>query len=65
MTNVFKTLEDWTKALDSGYSIDIIYLDYQKTFDMVPHKRLSNKKNGMDSIGNCCFGLRVSLLTGK
>ena len=38
-----ETLEDWTKALDSGYGIDVIYLDYQKAFDTVPHKRLLKK----------------------
>ena len=29
--------------MDSGYGIDIIYLDYQKAFDTVPHKRLLKK----------------------
>ena len=43
LTNVLETLEDWTKALDSGYGIDVIYLDYQKAFDTVPHKRLWKK----------------------
>ena len=43
LTNVLETLEEWTKALNSGYGIDIIYLDYQKAFDMVPHKRLLKK----------------------
>ena len=34
LTNVLETLEDWTKALDSGYN----FFDYQKAFDTVPHK---------------------------
>ena len=38
-----ETLEDWTKALDTGYDIDVIYLDYKKAFDMVSHKRLLKK----------------------
>ena len=38
LTNVLETLEDWTTALDSGYGIDIINLDYQKASDTVPHK---------------------------
>jgi len=25
--------------LDKCYGIDVIYLDYRKTFDMVPHQR--------------------------
>jgi len=32
-----------TTALDSGYDNDVIYLDYQKAFDTVPHKRLLKK----------------------
>ena len=30
-------------ALDNGFSIDSIYLDYMKAFDTVPHKRLIYK----------------------
>ena len=40
LTNVMETFEDWTKAVDSGYGIDVIYLDYQKAFDTASHKRL-------------------------
>ena len=43
VTNVLETLDDWTKVLDSGHGIDAIYLDYQKAFDTVPHKRLFKK----------------------
>ena len=31
------------QALDDGHSLDIIYLDYRKAFDSVPHKRLIEK----------------------
>ena len=43
LTHVLETLEDWTKALDSGNGIDVIYLDYQNAFYTVPHKRLLKK----------------------
>ena len=33
LTNVLETLEDWTKALDSGYGIDVIYLTWFHTKD--------------------------------
>ena len=29
-----------TKVLDEGDPLDIIYLDFAKAFDKVPHKRL-------------------------
>jgi len=38
LTNLLECFEEWTKALDEGYGIDVIYLDYRKAFDSVPHK---------------------------
>ena len=29
-----------TKCIDEGSQVDIIYLDFQKAFDKVPHQRL-------------------------
>ena len=36
-------LDKWTEALDRGLTIDCIYMDFQKAFDTVPHKRLVGK----------------------
>jgi len=33
----------WTKSLDDGSPVDIIYLNFQKAFDSVPHNRLLMK----------------------
>jgi len=38
--------------LDEGYGFDVIFLDYQKVFDTVPHRRLLEK-------------LRLSGIAGK
>jgi hypothetical protein len=43
LTNLLESLEMWTKALDEGYGLDIVYLDFRKAFDSVPHKRLVEK----------------------
>ena len=43
LTNLLESLENWTKALDDGFGLDIIYLDYRKAFDSVPHRRLLEK----------------------
>jgi len=43
LTNLLESLEQWTHALDQGYGVDVLYLDYRKAFDSVPHKRLLYK----------------------
>ena len=42
-TQLLMLLDYLTSHLDNGYSIDIIYLDFQKSFDIVPHRRLLQK----------------------
>ena len=39
-------LEEITKWIDEGSPLDIIYLDFQKAFDKVPHQRLLFKLKG-------------------
>jgi hypothetical protein len=36
-------LDKWTEAIDKGTDVDVIYMDFQKAFDKVPHKRLIGK----------------------
>lgn len=36
-------LDDWTSALNSGEQVKIIYTDFAKAFDKVPHQRLLTK----------------------
>jgi sarcosine oxidase/L-pipecolate oxidase len=40
---LLEVLNKWTEAMDKGYEIDCVYMDYQKAFDIVPHKRLLQK----------------------
>ena len=40
VTNLLDALNVWTEALMHKHPIDVIYLDYAKTFDTVPHQRL-------------------------
>ena len=34
---LLKILDDWTNNLDQGKQIDVIYTDFEKAFDKVPH----------------------------
>jgi len=54
-TTLFLTaMNYWTKSLDDGYPVDIIYLDFQRVFNSIPHNRLLMKLGA--------YGIRGSLL---
>ena len=36
-------LDNWTNSLEEGGQIDVVYTDFEKAFDKVPHKRLLQK----------------------
>jgi len=40
---LLKVADDWVKSLDDGDQVDIIYTDFEKAFDKVPHRRLISK----------------------
>ena len=40
---LLRIMDDWTCQLESGSQIDVIYTDFQKAFDKVPHQRLLQK----------------------
>ena len=42
-TQLLEYMEDITQAIDNGEDIDVIYLDFRKAFDRVPHTRLLYK----------------------
>jgi ribonucleases P/MRP protein subunit RPP40 len=43
LTNLLEFLEFTGSQIDNGNAVDVIYLDFQKAFDKVPHRRLIAK----------------------
>jgi len=43
---LLSVLGQWTKDLNEGKSVDCIYMDFQKCFDTVPHRRLLHQLQG-------------------
>uniref|UniRef100_A0A8R1HRX4 Reverse transcriptase domain-containing protein n=1 Tax=Caenorhabditis japonica TaxID=281687 RepID=A0A8R1HRX4_CAEJA len=40
---MLEAVNDWTESIDEGAQVDVIYLDYAKAFDRVPHDILLGK----------------------
>ncbi|KAJ3662573.1 hypothetical protein Zmor_006915 [Zophobas morio] len=43
VTCLLQCLNEWTLSLEKNIPVDIIYLDFAKAFDRVPHRRLIHK----------------------
>ena len=53
VTQLLECFGDWTDNLDRGQETDIIYLDFAKAFDTVPHIRLIHKLKLAGIRGKC------------
>ncbi len=49
-TNLLEFMKQLTRAADEGDAVDVIFLDFVKAFDKVPHKSLLRqlKAHGVD-----------------
>jgi len=43
VTQLLSIVDEWTEALESSGRVDVIYTDFEKAFDKVPHKQLISK----------------------
>ena len=40
ITQLLLCMEEWINLMEQGYAFDVVYTDFAKAFDSVPHKRL-------------------------
>ncbi len=61
---LLRVIEDWTAAVDRGEKVDVIYFDFAKAFDTVPHRRLLAKLEAYGITGLTLAWVK-SFLTGR
>ena len=64
-TQLLHVLDYLTKHLDSGFQIEMIYLDFRKAFDSVPHQRLLHKLSSFGIHGNMLKWIKCFLSNRK
>ena len=64
VTHLLEYLEELSKLVDRGASVDVVYFDFAKAFDKVPIGRLVEKCKGLGIDGNILGWIR-SWLTGR
>ena len=64
VTQLLEIMEMWTSMLDEGGGIDVVYLDFRKAFDSVPHQRLLKKIKAYGIEGSLLDWME-SFLTGR
>lgn len=64
-TNLIECMEKWSEILESGDSVDIIYTDFAKAFDSVPHQRLLRKMKNNGITGKTLDWIKAFLSNRK
>ena len=64
MLQLLNVLDEWTTMLETGGSVDVVYLDFMKAFDTVPYRRLLAKAEGF-GIANPLLKWIESFLVGR
>ena len=63
-TNLLEAVNIWSKTLSHNVPVDVIFLDYAKTFDTVPYIRLGIQIETFGISGNLLAWIKV-ILTGR
>nr|VZI32040.1 unnamed protein product [Spirometra erinaceieuropaei] len=65
LSNLLACLEIWTSALEEGFEVDVVYIDFRKAFDTVPHQRLLHKLSDIGIRGDLLNWIRAFLVGRK
>ena len=55
---LLESLEDWTKSLDRGKDVDVIFYDFKKAFDTLTHSKLILKLESYGIRGNILYWIK-------
>nr|VZI43684.1 unnamed protein product [Spirometra erinaceieuropaei] len=61
----YACLEIWTRALEEGFEVEVVYIDFRKAFDTVPHQRLLHKLSAIGIRGDLRNWIRTFLVGRK
>ena len=64
LSNLLETVHEINAVLEDGNVVDLIYLDFQKVFDKVPHERLLLKLKAY-GISSQCNNIIRNFITGR
>jgi len=64
LTNLISFHDQVTRPVDEGKAVDVIYLDFSKAFDTVPHSSLLEKL-GVHGLGGCTLCWIKNWLNGR
>ena len=56
-------LHIWSRLLDEVDNIEMVYLDFAKAFDTIPHKRMMNRYTVMESEEKYGHGYKITCVT--
>ena len=59
LSNLLQFLDQVTRVIDEGRCVDVVYLDFAKAFNMVPHLRLMEKHTQHGIGGNVWDWIRA------
>ena len=59
LTNLIEFFEEVTKAIDEGRAVDVVYMNFSKAIDKVPHGRLVQKVKSHGISGELASGYKT------